>query len=62
MKYGGVDGGQKQFSGGLDPKDLDERNAAEIAAMTATHKISDDIILDEDKWVVDFEAVAKGFL
>ena len=62
MKYGGIDGGQKQFGGGLDACDLDERNAAEIAAMTATHKVSDDVNKDDDRWEVDFEGVAKGFL
>jgi len=62
MKYGGIDGGQKQFTGGLDARDFEERNAAEIAAITSTHKIIDDIILDESKWEVDFEETAKGFL
>ena len=62
MKYGGVESSQKQFTGGLEAKDLAERNAAEIAAITALHRVSEDINEDEDKWEVDFEAVAKGFL
>lgn len=62
MKYGGINSGQKQFNG-LDPKDLEGRDAATIAAITATHAVSDDIVMDDDdKWVVDFEGVAKGFL
>ena len=62
MKYGGIGSGQKQFGGGLEIKDLEERTAAEIAAITATHKVIDDILINEDKWEVDFEGVAKGFL
>lgn len=63
MKYGGIDCTQKQFSGGaLSAQELDDLNAAEIAAVYATHRISEDVDLNEEKWEVDFEGVASGFL
>lgn len=62
LKYGGIDCSPKQFSGGLDANDLQEKDAAQIAAMTAIHRVADDIITRGDKWEVDFEGVARGFL
>lgn len=56
---------QKQYSGGLDTKYLEEHSKAEIAEMTATSYVGDD---KEDlgqpgsEWAVDFEGLAKGFL
>ena len=61
LSYGGIESTPRQFSGGLSEKDLQERDAAEIAAMTATH-IVPRAVQDETKWEVDFGAVAKGFL
>jgi len=61
LSYGGIEASPKQFSGGLSKKDLDERDAAEIAAMAATH-IVPEAVQDDMKWEVDFAAVAKGFL
>ncbi|GME43388.1 RNA-binding protein Lupus La [Neofusicoccum parvum] len=61
MKYGGVDQTQRQFTGGIKDAELEERDAQDIALMMASHTIDPDKD-DEDKWPVDFEAVAKGFL
>lgn len=63
MAYGGVDAGPKMFSGGLDANMLSNRNAAEIATLTATHFAP----LgrgepDDPNYVVDFEGCAQGFL
>ncbi|MCJ1471078.1 hypothetical protein MMC07_009726 [Pseudocyphellaria aurata] len=63
MAYGGIDAGPKMFSGGLDAKTRSNKNAAEIATISATHYVplgrgeSDD-----PSHVVDFEACAQGFL
>lgn len=63
MSYGGVDSGQKMFTGGLDAKTLEQSNAAEIAEITATNYISDDKQEGDDSdFVVDFDGVLKGFL
>ena len=60
MSYGGIESGPKMF-GGSDNKDLAEMDAAEIAAVTAVHFVSEDILYT-DRWEVDFAGVAKGFL
>lgn len=61
MRFGGVEGQQRQFTGKLAQAELDEYDAAEIARMMATHHVDWDRA-DEKLWVVDFEGVAKGFL
>lgn len=61
MKYGGIVSGPRQFSGGLSAQDIEDKNAAEIAAMKAEHFVMIEV-LNEDEWEVDFEALAKGFL
>ena len=60
MNYGGIESGPKVF-GGSDNKDLAEKDAAEIAALTAIHFVCEDV-LSSDRWEVDFVGVAKGFL
>ncbi|KAI4733837.1 hypothetical protein E4T50_15608 [Aureobasidium sp. EXF-12298] len=60
MTYGGIECGPKMF-GGSDNRDLAEMDAAEIAAVTATHFVSEDVLYT-DRWEVDFAGVAKGFL
>ncbi|TKA59677.1 hypothetical protein B0A49_10628 [Cryomyces minteri] len=60
MKYGGVDSGPKQFSGGLDVKYLEDRSTAEIGTLTSIYYVSESKG-DEEKWAVDFEGIAKGF-
>ncbi|THZ89541.1 hypothetical protein D6C84_00169 [Aureobasidium pullulans] len=59
MNYGGIESGPKMF-GGSDNKDLAEKDAAEIAALTAIHFVCEDV-LSSDRWEVDFVGVAKGF-
>lgn len=63
LAYGGVDSGQKMFSGGLDYETLSNRTAPEIATMTAKHSVGQD---KDDSgnsmYVVDFDGVAKAFL
>ena len=61
LTYGGVDAGQKMFSGGLDANTLSNSTAAEIATLTAKHSVGEDKS-DDSIYVVDFEGVAKGFL
>ena len=63
MTYGGVDAGQKMFSGGLDSKTLSERTAPEIATLAAKHSVGADKSDEGDSaYVVDFEGVVKAFL
>lgn len=63
MAHGGIDSGSKMFTGGLDKAILDDRTAAEVRDMTATHFVSpgqgDE---DDPRFVVDFEGCAKAFL
>ncbi|KAI9728239.1 MAG: hypothetical protein M1828_004700 [Chrysothrix sp. TS-e1954] len=61
LRYGGVDAGQKMFSGGLDPAFVEDSSKAEIAAMTATTYLGDDKQLD-GQWTVAFDEVASSFL
>ncbi|KAL8906996.1 MAG: hypothetical protein Q9207_001682 [Kuettlingeria erythrocarpa] len=61
LLLGGISAKPKQFTGGLDAKDISDMDAAEIALMKATH------FVDADKWggnsayEVDFETCAKAF-
>lgn len=61
LSFGGISSGPKQFSGGLDAKDISDMNAAEIALMKATH------FVDINKWgldeayEVDFDGCVKAF-
>lgn len=67
---GGVEAStNKAFTGGLDQETLDNANAEEIAAIQATDHIriggKNAKYYDPsepEKWVVDFEGIAKGFL
>ncbi|KAJ9632491.1 hypothetical protein H2203_000896 [Taxawa tesnikishii (nom. ined.)] len=61
LKFGGIDSGPKQFTGGLSKEDLETKDAEEIAIITARHYVAVDC-LDEHNYYVDFEEVAKGFL
>ncbi|KAF4555443.1 Argonaute siRNA chaperone (ARC) complex subunit Arb1-like protein [Elsinoe fawcettii] len=61
MTYGGIDSGQKQFTGKLSKEDMEEMDADEIAAALATHRVASHVDYSE-KWVVDFPGVARGFL
>jgi len=66
MRYGGVNAGQKMFTGKVDKDMLEGKTNAEIAAITTTSYV--DVGVDkfdgsaDAKWAVDFEGVAKGFL
>ena len=61
--HGGVEGGPKMFSGGLDANALSTMNAAEIAELNATHYVGGDKGGPGDTvWVVDFEGCLKSFL
>ena len=60
LRFGGIDVGQKQFTGRVDQGFLDGYDAAEISLLTATHYVGDKDNTDE--WKVDFEGVAKAFL
>lgn len=63
MSYGGVDAGQKMFSGGLDAKTLSDRTAPEIGTLTAKHSVGEDKDDGgESAYVVDFEGVVKAYL
>jgi hypothetical protein len=57
MSYGGVSVGPKMF-GGVDQRDLENMDAGEIMTARAQASITE----DRSEWIVDFEAVAKGFL
>lgn len=60
LRFGGIDVGQKQFTGNLDQNFLDTYDAAEISLLTATHYVGDKD--NPDEWTVDFEGVARAFL
>ncbi|KAK2766888.1 hypothetical protein FQN54_006202 [Arachnomyces sp. PD_36] len=57
MAFGGVTVGPKMF-GGVDQKDMEAMDAAEILTARAQATITS----DRSEWIVDFEQVAKGFL
>ena len=57
MAFGGVTVGPKMF-GGVDQKDMEDMDAEEIITARAQTSITD----DRSAWIIDFEAVAKGFL
>ncbi|EON61075.1 hypothetical protein W97_00286 [Coniosporium apollinis CBS 100218] len=60
MKFGGVEAGQKQFTGRMDAEYLEDKDAADIALMLATHFVNGDKD-DETMWAVDFTGVVKGY-
>ena len=68
LSLGGIETGPKMFGGGLDAKAIDDMDAQEIATMTATDYVGKDKSSmgtsgqQNSEWVVDFEAVAKGYL
>ncbi|KZF23181.1 hypothetical protein L228DRAFT_245915 [Xylona heveae TC161] len=65
MTLGGINATPKMFTGGLDSEFLEDRDAADIAAMTSASHVDPDkgsIGKDGSIWEVDFEGVAKGFL
>lgn len=67
LALGGVETGVNQFTGGLDRELLENSTANEITAFQATDFIrtypqNSKFYDGSDKWVVDFEGVAKGFL
>jgi hypothetical protein len=59
MKYGGVE--QRSLFGGAGKKELEQMDAYERTRQLATHFVSDEHD-NPEKWTVDFEGVAKGFL
>ncbi|KAH0605537.1 uncharacterized protein H6S33_004759 [Morchella sextelata] len=60
LNLGGVSTGPKAYSGGVDPKNVDNLDAETIQTMTATDFVDKD---DEDtEWEIDFEYVVRGFL
>jgi hypothetical protein len=61
LKFGGVEAGERRFTGGFDADELADMSAVEKARTLATHFTGEDKA-DETKWVLDFEGVAKGFL
>jgi hypothetical protein len=61
LKWGGIEHGPKMFTGSLGEDELEDMEADEIARVTATHHVGPEK-LDQEKWTVDFEGVAKSFL
>ena len=62
LLFGGISAGPKQFSGGLDAKDMSDMTAADIALMKAVHFVDADKWGPEGAYVVDFEGCVKAFL
>lgn len=71
MILGGIDANPKQFTGGLDSETTQQGTSQEIADIKAQDYVggpgpfadTNAKFYDKsDKWVVDFEGVAKGFL
>jgi len=61
LSFGGVDTAQKQFTERLSKADLADMDPADVAAMTGTDVVRE-VVLNNDKWEVDFVGVAQGFL
>jgi hypothetical protein len=61
LSLGGIETGPKMFSGGFDQRNIDDKDAEQIATMTATDAVDIDK-QDGSKWKVDFEGVARAFL
>lgn len=62
LSSGGIAGGPKQFSGGLNAADMSDMSAADIALMKAIHFVDVDRYGGSDAYTVDFEGIAKNFL
>jgi hypothetical protein len=60
MRFGGVESTPRLFQG-VTEEDRKQWDAEERVRNMANHKVPDDRA-DEDKWVVDFPALAKAFL
>ena len=61
LSLGGIETGPKMFSGGVDHKNVDDKDADHIATMAATDAVNIDK-QDSSKWKVDFEGIARAFL
>lgn len=70
LVFGGIDTNQRQFTGGLDEKSMEDYTKKEIAELTSYYGISERVLdglydngaQGEATWYVDFEATAKAFL
>lgn len=64
LRLGGVQTGQKQYSGGIDPKKMDDLDAEQIGLLAATDFITfnDNGGDDAQEYDVDFAFVVRGFL
>jgi hypothetical protein len=60
MRFGGVESGPRMYQG-LSKQELSAMDAEETARALATHTVPWDR-LDEQKWVVDFDGLARAFL
>ena len=61
LSFGGIDSTQKQFTGRLTKADLAALEPEDVAAMTGIDVVRE-AVLSNEKWEVDFVAVANGFL
>lgn len=70
MFFGGMDDNRRQFTGGLEKKDMEDLTKREIAELTSYYGVSErvmDGLYDAEDggpvtWYVDFEKTAKAFL
>lgn len=65
LALGGIKTGSKMFSGGFDQRNLDDKDAKEIATMAAVDFVDQgmhDAGRDGSAWTVNFEGIAKSFL
>jgi hypothetical protein len=60
MRFGGVESGPR-IAQGISKQEMAEMDAEEITRAMATHNVPWDRS-DKNKWVVDFEGLAKAFL
>ncbi|KAI9801745.1 MAG: hypothetical protein M1825_003117 [Sarcosagium campestre] len=64
LALGGINTGPKMFGGGMDQRDLEERDAEEIANMAAIDHVPNDKTSagqEGSRWVVDFEGIVRCF-
>jgi len=60
LRFGGIESGPRLF-GGISQQEREDMDAEQIARANAIDFVGDDKD-DMDKWAIDFEGCAKGFL
>lgn len=62
MSYGGITSGPSPFSGGATDAGIEELDKEEALLVGNVYAVDPQVLQDDQDWIVDFEAVALGFL